>query len=256
MASVDGIGRSVTLPAPPQRIAALAPHLVELLFALDAGERVVATVAWADHPAAAMAIPRVGDAFNLSLEVLAAQRPDLILAWRGALGADGLASLQRLGVPVWVSDPADLAAVAGEFAALAALLDVDPAPALAFGARLAALQGATGEPLAVLPLISLAPPMTVSDEHFLGDLLHRCGAWNPEGAGEVGPVLALSKERLLRTPARFVLVTAPASAGELSALRLPAAAEPLWLDADLFVRPGPRLIDGAEQLCARLAEVR
>ena len=56
----DAQNRSVTLAAPAQRIVALAPHIVENLFAIGAGERVVGSVAHSDYPPAAGAIERVG----------------------------------------------------------------------------------------------------------------------------------------------------------------------------------------------------
>lgn len=241
---------------PPRRIAALAPHLVEMAFALGAGDRVVATVAWADYPAAAADVPRVGDAFALSLEVLADLRPDLILAWSGALGGGRLAALERLGVPIWISDPEDLDAVRREYGELAALLGADPAPVRRFEHRLAALDGGVGPVLDVLPLVSVAPPLTVADDHFLGDLLRRCGARNPEGAGAAGPVLELSRERLLVTDARLVLLTVEDADVALESLRLAPGTELLRIDPDLLVRPGPRVIDGAEQLCAKVRAAR
>lgn len=245
----------VTTPV-PRRIAALAPHLVETVFALGAGDRVVATVSWADHPAAAASVPRVGDAFAVSLEVLADLRPDLILAWSGALGGGRLAALERLGVPIWVSDPEDLEDVQREFEEIATLLGVDAAPAADFARRLAALDGGSGPPLAVLPLVSVAPPLTVADDHFLGDLLRRCGARNPEGAGAAGPVRELSRERLLVTEARFVLLTVEDPDAALDALRMAPGTQLLRIDPDLLVRPGPRVIDGAEQLCAEVRGAR
>jgi len=77
--AVDSTGATVTLEAPPQRIAALAPHAVEMLYALGLGDRIVATVAFADYPPAALAIPSIGDAFNLSQEALWAANPGRIV---------------------------------------------------------------------------------------------------------------------------------------------------------------------------------
>ena len=82
--AVDSTGAELSLEKPPQRIAALAPHVVEMLYALGLGDRIVATVAFADYPPAAAAIPSIGDAFNLSQEALWAAEPDLIVLWGDA----------------------------------------------------------------------------------------------------------------------------------------------------------------------------
>jgi ABC-type Fe3+-hydroxamate transport system substrate-binding protein len=248
---VDALGRTVEIPSRPVRIAALAPHLVEMLFAVGAGDRIVATVAHADHPAQAAELERVGDAFALSLERLAAARPQLILAWRSALGAGGLAQLERLGVPVWVSEPENLEAVRDEFAAITAMVDGDRAPVEAFAARLRSLQPPVGaRRVPVLPLVSIHPPLTVADDQFIGDVLRRCGAFNPEGDHGVGPVLELSREQLPSTTAELVLITTPA--GETEGLGLPPGTEVVRLDPDLMVRPGPRVLEGVARLCERI----
>src|SRR5688572_3368865 len=67
--------------AAPQRIVSLAPHLTELAFTAGAGERIVATVEYSNHPDAARDLPRIGDAFRVDLERLLALRPDAVLVW-------------------------------------------------------------------------------------------------------------------------------------------------------------------------------
>jgi iron complex transport system substrate-binding protein len=65
--------------AAPQRIIALAPSIVESLYALGAGERVVAVGDFCRFPLQASEKPRVGGEFNPSLEQLLALKPDLLI---------------------------------------------------------------------------------------------------------------------------------------------------------------------------------
>src|SRR5690554_6095196 len=58
---IDDESNTVELDAPAQRIISLAPHITELLFAAGAGAQVVGTVAYSDHPAEALSVPRVGN---------------------------------------------------------------------------------------------------------------------------------------------------------------------------------------------------
>ena len=64
----------------PQRIVALAPHIVENLFAIGAGERIVGTVDYADFPQQANDIERVGGYYGINMEKLLSLKPDLVLA--------------------------------------------------------------------------------------------------------------------------------------------------------------------------------
>ena len=252
----DGWGRSVPVGDPPARIVSLSPHLTEALFALGVGDRISATVSFSDYPPEAAAVPRIGDAFALSREGLAAARADLILAWGAALTPARLADLEALGAVVYVSEPRSLAMVAEELDALTRLTGASPTVAADFADRLADRVAAirNGQtPLRVLPLISVRPPMTLSAEHFVGDILRHCGAVQPV-SGRTGPVIRLSEERLLTLEADLVLNLS----GEAlpARLRLPAGVPVAELDPDLMVRPGPRVIEGTEQLCALLEALR
>ena len=78
----DDAGRTVALTAPAERVVALAPHIVELLYAVGAGERVVGALEGSDFPRAARDIPRVGSYRGIALEAIMAREPDLVVTWR------------------------------------------------------------------------------------------------------------------------------------------------------------------------------
>lgn len=240
--------------AAPRRIAALAPHVVEMLFLLGAGDRIVATVDYADHPPAARELPRIGDAFALSLEALVASRPDLVVAWGAALDPSRRARLEAITPALLVSEPRDLDGVADELDALAARLGRGEDAARRFRRRLDALEafetGRVGHPR-VLPLVSLTPPLTLGRGSFVDDVLRRCGAHNPLAA-DAGMVVQLSREVLLVTELDYVLPLVEAPEADLAAL-FGREVTALGVDPDLLARPGPRLLDGAESLCALLA---
>ncbi len=49
-AITDQLGRTVTLPANPQRIVSLAPANTEILFALGLGDRIVGVTTFCNYP--------------------------------------------------------------------------------------------------------------------------------------------------------------------------------------------------------------
>jgi iron complex transport system substrate-binding protein len=67
------------LLAAPQRIISLSPHLTEILFALGAGERVVAVTNFCQYPAEAQQKQKIGGFIDINLEQIIALKPDLIL---------------------------------------------------------------------------------------------------------------------------------------------------------------------------------
>ena len=99
----DDEGTTVEVPAEPQKIVSLTPATTETLFALGAGDRVVATDDGSDYPTEAAALPDVATFSSVDVEKVVALEPDLVLA--GGLGftpADAITRLRDLHIPVVV----------------------------------------------------------------------------------------------------------------------------------------------------------
>ena len=74
----DSNGNDVTFDAPPERIVALTSVVVEILFALGEGHRIVGTHDFVSYPPEADDVPRMGSAFQVNTEQVVAADPDLI----------------------------------------------------------------------------------------------------------------------------------------------------------------------------------
>ncbi len=99
----DDEGTSVTLPAEPSKIVSLTPATTEILFALGAGDRVVATDDGSNYPEEAVALPDVATYNSVDVEKVVALEPDLVVA--GGLGftpAESVTKLRDLKIPVVV----------------------------------------------------------------------------------------------------------------------------------------------------------
>jgi iron complex transport system substrate-binding protein len=99
----DDEGTAVTIAAAPKKIVSLTPAATEILFALGAGDRIVATDDGSDYPAEAVALPDVATFSSVDTEKVVATGADIVVA--GGLGftpADGIAKLRSLGIPVLV----------------------------------------------------------------------------------------------------------------------------------------------------------
>ncbi|CAM5219657.1 helical backbone metal receptor [Alishewanella longhuensis] len=88
----------------PQRVISLAPHITELVYAVGAGDKLVAVSDYSDYPAEAQLLPRVNSFAALNIEAILALKPDLVLAWRSGNPPADLARLQQFGVRVeyWI----------------------------------------------------------------------------------------------------------------------------------------------------------
>lgn len=99
----DDEGTAVTLKAAPQKIVSLTPATTEILFAIGAGPRVVATTDFDDFPPEVTALPHVANYQGVDVEKIVSFGADLVVAGgNGFNPPDAIAQLRRLGVPVLV----------------------------------------------------------------------------------------------------------------------------------------------------------
>jgi iron complex transport system substrate-binding protein len=82
-----------------QRVVSLSPTHTEMMFAIGAGDQLVAVDQFSDYPAEALELPNELSAFDNNVEAIAAYEPDLVL-----IGGDfsGLGTqLDELGIAWW-----------------------------------------------------------------------------------------------------------------------------------------------------------
>lgn len=103
------------------KIIALAPHIVEMLFDIGAGEQIIAAVEHSDYPKSAKNIPRIGNSLRIQLERVIELNPDLIIAWKSGNPSDDLARLKQLGFTIVYSQPNTFEDVAKEIRLLGEL---------------------------------------------------------------------------------------------------------------------------------------
>lgn len=83
--------------APPQRIVTLGGAVTEIVYALDAGDRLVGTDSSSNYPPAARKLPQVGYYRGFAIEGVASLQPDLVLASEQAGPPAAVEQLRRLG---------------------------------------------------------------------------------------------------------------------------------------------------------------
>ncbi|HTN48368.1 MAG TPA: cobalamin-binding protein [Burkholderiaceae bacterium] len=263
---IDDAGARVELAQPATRIVSLAPHLTEQLFAIGAGDRIVGTTDFADYPAAALRIPRVGRAHSVDLERIAQLRPDLVVVWGSGFPPATIDAVRRLGVPVFVSEPRSLADVAASMERLGVLTGSDGTAAAAeFNAKIAALRAryAGRSPVRVFYQVWATPLMTLSGRHVISEAIVLCGGRNvfadlpplvPQVSVEA--VLAADPEIVITAEAGGVPGTALSSWRQFPSLAATRRGQFVTLDADRINRYGPRLADEIGSLCAAIDRTR
>lgn len=260
-----------TADLPVRRIITLAPHLTELVFTAGAGDRLVGVVEYSDYPPEARLLPRVGDAFRLDYEAVAALKPDLILGWKSGTPAAVVSRLSELGYRVVTLEPGRLQTIAEHIRVIGELADSGPAAAMAADAFERELEKLRDENrhatiLSVFYQISWRPLFTISKRHVIGEAIEVCGGRNIFAElTELSPAITL--EAVLDQAPQVIIASQFDTRGNLAETELdrwskwvnvPAVRDGnlFLLDADQMARPSARILGGVRALCETLEAVR
>ena len=250
----------------PERIVTLSPHLAELVFAAGAGDLLVGTVEYSDYPPQASSIARIGDAFRIDSEKLAALGPDLILAWPGGNPQSLIDGLRNDGYQVLELAATGLESVAIQLRRIGELTGHADRAGRAADLYLAKVDRLRVEnlqkpPIRVFYQVAQRPLFTIGRKQVISEVVSLCGGINIfADLDSLAPVVSMETV-LLRNP-QVILSARTASANPLDIwLDYPAVAavrlENLYLvDASLLARAGLRLADGAAQVCRLLDQAR
>ncbi len=252
----DEMGRTLRVRIPVERVVALAPSAADTLFALGACRQVVAVTAYADCPAAVAPCRRVGQPLSPSLEMIASLEPDLVVAARTANRRETVAALDRMGVPVYVTDEHSVGDIVRTVRALGVLLGMPEAAAglaLRMEKQLEAIRTrlAGRPPRRVLFVVWVDPLITAGPRTFITDALRIAGAVPAVQVRGDWPHLSLEQVVLAQPEYLIFPAATPASRQHLlDELRR----RPGWNDLqavqqggiviveESFNRPSPRLI--------------
>jgi iron complex transport system substrate-binding protein len=263
------------LAEPPRRIVSTAPSITETLFALGLGERVAGVTTFCNYPEEARRLPKIGTYIQPNLEVIVGLRPDLVVVetnpirLREKLEALGLRvlelqftsvgdiyrSIERLGQAAAVPERAK--ALAGSIHSQLDEIRRRTAPLperrmlLLVGRTPNALEGliAVGKASYLNELITIAgganifrDAPTAYPKVSLEEILAR----NPEVIVDMGEmartrgVTEADKQRVVRLWERYPSLTA------VRTRRVFAVA------SDIFVVPGPRMVEAARAFARML----
>jgi iron complex transport system substrate-binding protein len=263
----DDRGVLLDVHTPPARVIVLSPHLAELVFAAGAGAQLAAVVRYSDYPEAAAKLPQVGDASRVDIERVLAIRPDLVLAWRSGNPAGDLARLEKLGIPLFVTEPrrlSDIGRLLRTLGTLAGTGATAERAAASFAHELESLRVrySSRAPVRVFYEIWHRPLLTVNGRHLISDVVKMCGGVN---IFSDAPLLtpAVSLEAVIAAKPDVVLGGSSASSPEelvsewrrapIAALReIPVR----YVPPDLIQRQTPRIAQGARAVCEQLDAVR
>ncbi|MGH8178875.1 MAG: cobalamin-binding protein [Steroidobacter sp.] len=251
---------------PAQRIVSLAPHLTELAFSAGAGDRIVGTVEYSDHPAAARRIPRIGDAFRVDLERVLALRPDVVLVWESGTPVQTIKRMKALGlevIPIATSRLKEIAAALGTIGDIAGTQVAASQAAMQFTTQISSLrnryQGRA--PVSVFVQVNDRPIYTINSAQIMSEVVELCGGRNVFAQlNELAPIVSI--EAVIAANPQVILATndtVPDAASHWRRWRHIAAVKTdnvYTISSDDVARATMRLAAGAAHVCRTLDTAR
>ena len=244
-------------PSGLQRVVSISPTATEMLFAIGAGDRVVAVDQFSYYPADAPVTDL--DGWNPNVEAIASYDPDLVVM---QIDGDVSASLEALGIEVWTHDaPIALDDVYVQIEQLGeATGQVDEAAALVadMRAEIAELIAAAPDASGLMYYHELDDTLyTVTSSTFIGQVYGLFGLTNvadpADADGTAWGYPQLSDEYLVDADPDVIFLADTLCCGQKAEA---IAARPGWdqmsavqtgrvveLDDDIVSRWGPRLVD-------------
>jgi len=260
----DQVGRTLVVPENPTRVIALAPSITEIIYDLGQEKRLVGVTQYSTYPSEAELLPRVGSYVRLDIEKIVALKPDLCLATKDGNPKHIVDKIVSLGIPVYVINPQNLQQIMDTITRLGSLLHAEQTAAALVSdmeKRIRQVQARVKnrpDRPRVFFQIDAEPLFSAGTDTFIHELIELAGGINTT-AGEVS-YPRYSWEDIIVLQPEIVLISSMAgglapeyllnSWKKWNLLSAVKNDQIFVVDAELFDRPTPRLVNGLEVIAA------
>ena len=260
---IDDRGTTVTFAQTPQRIVSMLPSLTESVCALGQCQRLVGVDRYSNYPTSLKNLPKLGGGMDPDIEGITALKPDVVLVAGKSRATE---KLESLGIKVVALEPkthADVKRVLGALGVLLAVPDAQGAQQVwrvIDSSLSAAAQSLPAKARAARVYFEVGSgPYAASEASFIGETLSRLGVKNVVPA-RLGLFPRLNPEYVVRANPDVIMM---GSSGVAEALAYPG-----WKsikavrnqrvcvfshdEADVLMRPGPRMAEAARLMASCL----
>jgi len=104
---IDGYGRNITFTEEPQSIISIAPSATEVIYAVGAGDKVIAVDFSSNYPDEAASLPKIANFPTLDIEAIITNNPDVVFG-AGITSQDDIDLMEDQGLTVFILAPFDV----------------------------------------------------------------------------------------------------------------------------------------------------
>ena len=251
----DDLGNSISFSKPPQRIITLAPNLTEMIYDLGLGKNLVGNTTYCDYPAAARNVDKVGDMLTFNFEKIVTLKPDIVFITVEGNTKETYEKFGELGIKIFVSNPRNFTGIKKTYLDLGKIFGIEEKAKRKVAAWDSLVTKLSTESknypeASAMFLIDTKPVMIAGKNTFINEYLEICGLKNIAADSPLNYPM-FSREEILRRNPDYIIYPTGSNEDFLSVLKI----YPEWknlnavknhhvlfVDRNLFTRPGPRFV--------------
>ena len=255
----DDLGNKINLPSEVTRAVSLAPNLTEIIFAVDAGDKLVGVTTFCNYPENAENIQKVGDTLKPNIENIVALKPDVVFVTTASQLKAFTATLEEQNIKVFVTNPNSLKDIYKSIDKLGEILGKKENAenvVTKLKQRVAEIEAKTKDVEKVRTFVQLDKTLyTIGKTAFLTDIVIKAGGVSVTNDVPMG-FPKISKENAVElNPDAIILSDSPDNNepndafGNSNAVKNKKVYK---INADILSRPAPRIVDALEQIAKSL----
>ena len=259
---IDMKGKTIVLDKLPDRIVSLSPSNTEIVFALGAGDKLVGITSFCDYPDETSDIEKIGDFDGPNIELIKKSQADVIFA--GVyLQDDLIMALENLNIPIITTEASNFEGIYDSISIIGKLLGKeDKAEKIIYEMEESIdeikLKTDDLEKPDIFYLAWIESLITTGKNTFVDDVIQMAGARNV--AENVDGWTHYSIEELIKQNPDMLIVASHATNEGVTEEDIKndvilknlecvkAGNIYIMKDDNLISRPGPRIIEGLEEM--------
>jgi iron complex transport system substrate-binding protein len=261
----DDLGNIISFDKTPKRIITLAPNLTETIFELGLDKYLVGNTVYCDYPEAAKKIDKVGNMLTFNYEKILTLKPDIVFITVEGNTKDTYDKFHELGIKIFVSNPRNYSGIKKTFTDFGKIFGIENLVAskiATWDSTISNIKTSAKnypEKLAMY-VIELRPIMIAGKNTFINEFLQICGLKNIAEDSPMNYPTFSREEILKRNPDYIIfptggeddLSTVKNAYPEWAKLTAINNNHVLFVDRNLYSRPGPRFVEAVTDLFNRL----
>jgi iron complex transport system substrate-binding protein len=256
----DDLGKIFKLDRKPAKIISLAPSITEIIYYLGADAQLAGVTKYCDYPPEAKNKTVIGGLLDPNLELISQIKPDLIFLTTEGNSQMTYKSLSDIGYKVFVLNPRNIDDIVRTMEKLNTILKpTDGSKKIEdFKKELQKVKDDGKNKITYAAFLSVKPLITFSDNTFIGDIFKQTGFINLFGNEKLDYPGIYEEDILLKNPDFMFVLTDTSIAthkridGEIGnrfdGLKAYRDSRFIYLDENVFSRPGPRVLDAMKKL--------